>query len=390
MFIKKVQFFISLFILFSATVSCALLKNKDENGVLLRQALIDQQNLKEREVYYVTKEIDLNGGSLIIPSDCKLVFTKGYVINGCVRFNNTSLEGKVDLRCRTTGTVRNDTVKMEWFNYSNHAIADAFALSDGKTLVFGKEKQYRINYAILIPSCTVVGNNSTIILENADENPNEISMVKIRNTHYEGKGVDSFSIKGLNFVTEIDNIFLFNMQNTENCSLKECRFCCKGAGRKCSHVVDLRGNNTNILFDNCSFINESDAKEGGGFWIRSFNDISDVRIKNSYFYNNSTDEILAFNATIKDIKNVVIENCEFDYHRGTMSPEPHVMWGMVQKAGMISNIDFINCTLKSDYLMAYIINANNANDVTVTGCRFYFDESTMNRGGLNTTAFNGS
>ncbi len=388
--IKIVSATFLLIILFSAAASCSIATHITDKGIILNQKLVDNGSLREKQVYFIQEHLNLRGKELVIPKNCQLVFSKGSFNNGLLRLSDTQVDGSVDLRCRTSGSVKNDTIMIWWFNYTDHALADAFSMSNSKVLVFDEKRTFRIDYAFLIPSCHVLGNGCTIVLGNTQEGSKKIPVAKIRNAHYDGEGVDSFTMQGLNFVTESDSLFLFNMQNTKNCSINNCSFTCKGTGKKLSHVVDLRGNNKVTRFENCRFVNESDATEGGGLWIRAFNEIQDVQIKNCFFFNNCTDEILALIATNKNITEVRVENSQFVYQRGKNSPEPHVMWTMAQSAGKIKDVIFDKCSLRSDYIPSFVISAKKADDVVIRDCSFNFDGAWMNKGGLVTTAFNGT
>ncbi len=392
MAIKGNTIFYSLLLFSLALIVCFL-----ENGCAIEKTVLSAQSgqcenwrsLEPNSIYIINKKINLKGEKIIIPDSCVLFYKSGCFYNGEVVLKNTQLEGRVVLGCRTYGSVMNDTVKVDWFNYRDHPLYDAFKLAQGRMIQLGEGKKYIIDYAIQIPSCTIDGNNSSIELKSTAESSNLVSVAKIRNLHYDGSGSDSFIMSNLSIITEADNLFLFSMQNTSNCVIKNCSFICKGAGRECSHVVDLRGNNSSIVFDKCKFINKSDAKSGGGLWLRSFDTISEIVIFDCDFYNNSTDEILAFNAPIKDINNVQIINSRFTYQKGLTCPEPHVMIGMTQEKGTIHGVFFSNCRLESDFLPAYLFNIGTARSIEVCGSAFVFNNSTLNSDGINTLFFNG-
>lgn len=46
---------------------------------------------KANQIYKITKDIDLDGGTLTIPEDCTLDFQGGRIINGTVQLNNTKV-----------------------------------------------------------------------------------------------------------------------------------------------------------------------------------------------------------------------------------------------------------------------------------------------------------
>lgn len=376
------------FLLSNTTIHAAT-DDKYKKGGVLTMTKIKKHQLESNTVYYINKKIDLRGIKLIMPENCKLVFVKGYILNGEVTFHNTYLDGSVDLRCRAIGTICNDTIKTGWFGYEDHVLYDIFALSENKVVIFEEQSEYSVDYSFLIPSCEIIGNNSSIVLKNTDECSLYGKVVKIRNKHYDGGGRDSFKMKGLCFVTSIDDVYLFSMQNTDNCTISDCGFICCGEGRRCSHALDMRGFNTNTTIERCKIINKSDAIGGGGLWIRAFGDICNVIVDHCYFFNTCTDEVLAFNAVTSDIYNVTIKDCEFYYQKGLTCPEPHVMWGLTQDKGKIDNVCFLNCSVKSDFLPSFVLNLGVATNIKVVHCSFDFEDASFNTCGLNTTFFNG-
>lgn len=378
------------------SVVCSLiivLPNNSFAGVskktYLTSRFLKNHLLEEDQTYYLKTSVNLRKRQVVIPKGCTIIFENGSFYNGEVILNNTKLQGSIRLSCRTTGTVLNDTVWVSWFRYRDHRIADAFSMSNRKVLVFEEDSQFVIKYGVQIPSCTVIGNNASIKLKSTNESSYSIGVAIIRNDHYDGGGVDSFSISNLHFITSTDNVYLFNMQNTKDCVLSGCSFTCKGSASECSHAVDLRGNNTNTTFDKCRIVNESDSKAGGGIWIRSFGKIQGIKIQDCFFFNNSTDEIFALNAVTDDITDVHVSNCSFVYKKGKACPEPHVMWGMTYKSGSIDNVEFKDCHLKSDFVPAYILNDVRGESIGIVNCSFSFEGAKLNAGKLNTTLFNG-
>ena len=93
-----------------------------KSTVTLSGCYIERHSLKKEEQYIVNKRINLRGKTLIIPENCCIFFKNGGFRNGKICFQNTLLKGKVDLRCRVSGTVQNDTVLVRWFNYTDHSL----------------------------------------------------------------------------------------------------------------------------------------------------------------------------------------------------------------------------------------------------------------------------
>lgn len=382
----KFLFFLFAFLVCFVNCTKAVYKNEVIN---LSANYLKNHALESHRAYCIRKKIDLNGKTLNIPEQCSLVYEKGFFYNGEIKLNNTLLKGNIKFCCKTTGKVLNDTIKVDWFKYKGCVLADVFAMSQNKNILFGENKRYLIDYVLLIPTCKILGNGSIIEWACSSGIIDKKSLEKIKNEHYDGGGVDSISIENLISRSQADYVFLFNLQNTRNCIIRNCSFTCRGNGLLCSHAVDLRGNNYNTVFENCTFANEADAKVGGGLWIRSFGVIKDVTIKECGFYNNSTDEVFALNATVCDISNVQIIDSHFTYRKGKECPEPQVMWGMTYDKGMINNFSIKNSKLVSNFIPAYVLNIGKAENVIVEGCSFEFKDALLNGYGINTTAFNG-
>ena len=67
--------------------------------------------------YDIPKEIDLKGKELILPSGVGFNFIGGRIVNGTVRFNNTTLSGDVKIyaHIHPESTLTNATLDCSWF-----------------------------------------------------------------------------------------------------------------------------------------------------------------------------------------------------------------------------------------------------------------------------------
>lgn len=341
-------------------------------------------------VLVLKHRINLKGEILMLPKDCCVKYEGGYFVNGSLVLRNNSLEGKVRIQTPVSGIVKNDTIRAEWFTNSEHVLANLFNIAEGKVVLFDKRRKFDVNYVFLIPSCEIIGNQSLIQINGIKDHSPISSFIKLRNKHYDGGGTDSFTIRDLIFETKEDGTFIFSIQNANNIVIDNCSFRCLGQSKECMHSLDFRGNIHNVDLHNCQIINLSGAKAGGGLWIRSFGAISDIRINNCLFYNNTTDEAFALNAVENDIERIEVNNCSFHYERDKRCPYPHVFWGFTNQRGVNNySIHIQNSTLSSNYLPSFILNTNDSEDVLVKNCFFSFLNFTTHHDRLITTLFNG-
>lgn len=99
---------------------------------------------KTNTIYKITKDMNLEGSTLIIPVGCTLDFQGGSFKNGTINFNDTLLKGRVNINCDViTGTIKNEQIYVNWFNVDNTGISENTALINyilqtaaNKTVIF--------------------------------------------------------------------------------------------------------------------------------------------------------------------------------------------------------------------------------------------------------------
>lgn len=85
-------------------------------GIFYNTNLLTQQMLvKENTIYIIQYDYNLNGQTITIPSGCVLLFEGGSISNGVVKFNNTLLEGGINIDCTILGSLLNQEIKASWF-----------------------------------------------------------------------------------------------------------------------------------------------------------------------------------------------------------------------------------------------------------------------------------
>ena len=85
-------------------------------GIFYNTNLLTQQMIsKENTIYIIQYDYNLNGQTITIPSGCVLLFEGGSISNGVVKFNNTLLEGGINIDCTILGSLLNQEIKASWF-----------------------------------------------------------------------------------------------------------------------------------------------------------------------------------------------------------------------------------------------------------------------------------
>lgn len=94
-----------------------------ENNIAKDINLLNQQALsKENTIYVIQYDFDLNGAEITIPEGCVLQFEGGSLNNGTLVFNNTTLLSKVNINCRFSGRIANESIHLEWFTGNDYDV----------------------------------------------------------------------------------------------------------------------------------------------------------------------------------------------------------------------------------------------------------------------------
>lgn len=140
-------------------------------------AIQDKFN-KSNVIYKITKDIDLDGGTLTIPVGCTLDFQGGSLVNGTVSFNNTNITGVPKFVTVTvSGTIVNGEIELDWFitDYSTDCaaiITNIATLNNGSITVRLGPRTYIVNSTVQLSygnSLIGSGSNSTTINSNVTD-----------------------------------------------------------------------------------------------------------------------------------------------------------------------------------------------------------------------------
>lgn len=98
-------------------------KAEGKNRIILKTGdNLEWLQQEENSVIIVNREIDLKKATFNVPKNSTLKFKrKGLLKNGTLNGNNTSLKGKVKLRCELTGSFANEDVLVSWLDYNDRA-----------------------------------------------------------------------------------------------------------------------------------------------------------------------------------------------------------------------------------------------------------------------------
>lgn len=191
-----------------------------------------------------------------------------------------------------------------------NAIKNALG-SNIKNIIFAT-KTYLLTDEITISDKNIIGNNSTIIINNNDNNTRE---GMIRNSYFD-ESYSSDLINNINFsnirfiVNKKRNNYLFQFKNCD-VNFKNCDVIFKNTA---GGAIDLYGNNHNCIIDGCSIIINSSSLTANGtcFHIRGFGGggkSNNIKLINSYLEQNTLDETIWINGSDCCIEDVLINNC---------------------------------------------------------------------------------
>lgn len=247
---------------------------------------------KANQIYKITKDIDLGGGTLTIPEGCTLDFQGGSFSNGSIDFVNTQLTGEIKCLTKISGTVNNFVIYPDWFGLEYNVIKNN-------------------NVQIINDAVKVAANSKTVLQFKAGNI--YIDAVQGEQSDW---GVSTPTIKVLsNSIIKLDSntVITVNSNNFERYHLFELVNCENVTIEGGTLVGDLR-------------THTGDAGEFGfGIYIRGGKNITIKNISINEFWGDGI--ILAYDSitqestpknllnSIKHPRNIVIENVECKRNR---------------------------------------------------------------------------
>lgn len=90
--------------------------------VTINQNIVNGTNILEQSIleknhciYVILYDFDLNEKDIIIPNDCILYFQGGSLKNGTLKYQNTYIDGKYNIKCKCRGHILNEIVTPQMY-----------------------------------------------------------------------------------------------------------------------------------------------------------------------------------------------------------------------------------------------------------------------------------
>lgn len=296
------------------------------------EAVIQGRFIKSNHIYKITSDIDLQGGTLTIPSGCTLDFQGGSFSNGNIIGKTTKIiagQRNIFNDCKVTGTLQFDIFYPEWFGYeldSDECFTRISSyinqLPHTSNSIFDRNEQYVFKfpentYSITIPFVLNGGENITI-----------------QNLNLKAKG-QLLSDK------EDDNSYMLVIKNSTYISLKSLR------------------------------VNGNFLRNGIKLYAAYITDIDDCKIfrfiKYGIFANGESQQV---NKSSINLQNSYINQCTWDDLHDNLN---YFVQNYSNSVGLKMNFcpdsNITNTTI--NYVIGDIINNTNQSNVTIRGCHFY-------------------
>lgn len=247
----------------------------------------DTLNLKcsKKDIYELTKDIDLKGRTFVIPKGIKIKTQRGMFCNGTLVGSSTQIIGQQPLFSRVTikgsWNVPNITTSMFADLKYDNSLRDVVALADPsvRNRVYISEGDYYISLSSKNKSGMTIPSNTTVIIDgnlklrpNNLKNYNIISIEKGQNVIIEGSGLiqgDKYTHTGEKGEWGMGiNLHGAEKAIIRNLTIKDCWGDC----------IYIGGNSKDVLVNNC--ILDHGRRQGV-----SITYASDVHIKNCVISN---------------------------------------------------------------------------------------------------------
>lgn len=137
-----------------------LTDNRQGFVVLNNSEALSKQLSARNTKYIIQEDLNLKGGRLSIPEGCVLYFEGGSLYNGVIVYNNTYLDGNIQIHCNCEGNLANDVVSPSMYGAYGNGInddSDAIqkAINSGKN-VFFKRATYVVEKPIVLVGQNIV------------------------------------------------------------------------------------------------------------------------------------------------------------------------------------------------------------------------------------------
>lgn len=204
---------ITFFVMITSMVNSYGRSTLEEEAVIPYSKINNSEFNKPDTIYRIKKTINLKGSKITIPNNCTLLFEKGSIKNGTIVFQNTKLDGNVNVRCNIEGNIVNETVRTDWFLKASSTSGDLHDTSKQIQEIFnlGARKvcfgagYYHFHNIQVGCNTEIIGKNT--IIRPVVLNQNEFHFNFLKNVFY-ANAADTISIRGIKFFGEMTGSIL--------------------------------------------------------------------------------------------------------------------------------------------------------------------------------------
>lgn len=154
---------------------------------------------KTNTIYKITKDMDLEGSTLIIPVGCTLDFQGGSFKNGTINFNNCNIDNignSIILNnCTLKGSLNKQVIYSDWFYFNSDdctdTLSNVFKISEGCRLIIS-EGVYKVSVKNLIGTDYADPMNTSILQPQSNSHitiNGTIQLIPNDRTHYNIIGI---------------------------------------------------------------------------------------------------------------------------------------------------------------------------------------------------------
>lgn len=128
---------------------------------------LDQGQLSDSDTIYVVQyDFDLQGQIIDIPENSILYFEGGKIYNGTIIFNNTKLQGNVNLDVEVAGSLAHTETYLKWFGYNDKYLQSVLYLDGVEEVIVDFDYTVSISNILIPKYKTLKFIKSTISINN--------------------------------------------------------------------------------------------------------------------------------------------------------------------------------------------------------------------------------
>lgn len=349
--------------------------------VYLRKNIVAGKNILEQSmisdsdtIYHLQYDYDLNNKSIVLPSNCIIVFEGGSISNGTIIGNDSIIDSElvtIFKNITVQGSFKNNSWKPEWFGAKGddttddtiaiqQAVDTAFNTSVFKVIF--NSKTYKITSTISIYKHMYIGGdyiNRAQYIQNTPiihqtENVPILTIKKINGTDViELITINNIILKGTSSMSNIHGIYYDDSLDADHSGIARCKFdnlqilnCYYGMYFKLTGYVGYTLNyfsSAIFQYNKLGLMIEGVELEGRKPWINANG------IDNSYFVGNYNGGIYLKN--VGSVQTIDIVNTSFEHNGKDYDQELYKQIGSfaIRCDGGGNRITLDNCYIESNY-----------------------------------------